>query len=82
MSATLSSEEFARYFSVLVGRGRMEPAPVVSVEGRCHHVMEFFLDDLRHIGQVTFDPTNWGGMRACTVTTALSHIFTPSLGRS
>ncbi|KAL5008137.1 hypothetical protein ScPMuIL_013718 [Solemya velum] len=45
MSATLDSDIFAQYFALPV-RDRLEPAPVVSVEGRAYDVSEFYLEDL------------------------------------
>ena len=51
MSATLDSELFARYFAVRIS-GRLELAPIVQVEGRSYRVTEFYLDDIKHIGEV------------------------------
>ena len=51
MSATFASEVFAQYFAVRIS-GRLELAPVVMVEGRSYPVTEFYLDDLKHIGEV------------------------------
>ena len=49
MSATIESDLFSMYFAVPV-RGRVEGAPVVSVDGKSFHVVESYLDDLRDIG--------------------------------
>ncbi|XP_071078923.1 ATP-dependent RNA helicase TDRD9-like isoform X1 [Haliotis cracherodii] len=45
MSATIDCDLFASYFALPV-RDRLEPAPVVSVEGRVFRVSEFYADDL------------------------------------
>ena len=39
---------FAEYFATRIGRG-IDPAPLVHVEGRTHPVLEFTLNDLRHM---------------------------------
>lgn len=52
MSATFDTEQFARYFSIPV-RNVMEPAPVISVEGRSFAVSEFFVEDLEPLGHVS-----------------------------
>jgi ATP-dependent RNA helicase TDRD9 len=51
MSATFNSEMFAHYYSIPV-RGKLEPAPVISVEGRVHDVKEFYIEDLKVLGEV------------------------------
>ncbi len=45
MSATIDTDLFANYFALPV-RDRLEPAPVISVEGRVFKVLEFYADDL------------------------------------
>lgn len=45
MSATLDSEMFSRYFSLPIN-GRLEGAPVVTVEGKSYPVKEYYLDDI------------------------------------
>ncbi len=55
MSATIESSSYAQYFATKIA-GRLEPAPIVDVEGRSYHVNEFYLDDLRHIGVVSVCP--------------------------
>lgn len=49
MSATIQSDLFSMYFAVPV-RGRVEGAPVVTVEGKSFPVIESYLDDLTGIG--------------------------------
>ena len=49
MSATIESDLFSMYFAVPV-RGRVEGAPVISVDGKSFAVVESYLDDLRDIG--------------------------------
>ena len=51
MSATIDSKLFAEYFSVPIG-DELSPAPVLSVQGRTYEVNEFYLDDLRQLGEV------------------------------
>ncbi|XP_077865739.1 ATP-dependent RNA helicase TDRD9-like [Saccoglossus kowalevskii] len=53
MSATIESDLFAGYFSLPV-RGKLESAPVVSVEGKAYDVTEYYLEDLRKFGQMPF----------------------------
>ena len=79
MSATLESQEYAQYFAVrLPSQPLPTPAPVLSVEGRVWPVMEFFLDDLHHFGNVCVCVrTRWmcvivGGTRRNTCT-AVDH---------
>ena len=45
MSATLDSDMFSRYFSLPIN-GRLEGAPVVTVEGRAFPVKEYYLNDI------------------------------------
>ncbi|ESP02791.1 hypothetical protein LOTGIDRAFT_110746, partial [Lottia gigantea] len=45
MSATLDSKQFAQYFALPI-RDKLEPAPVVNVEGRVFRVSEFYANDL------------------------------------
>ncbi|CAH3166074.1 unnamed protein product [Porites lobata] len=45
MSATIESDLFSMYFAVPV-RGRVEGAPVITVEGKSFPVVECYLDDL------------------------------------
>ncbi|KAK7104950.1 ATP-dependent RNA helicase TDRD9-like [Littorina saxatilis] len=51
MSATMNSDQFARYFSLPV-MDVLEPAPVVNVEGQVFKVSQFFADDLKPLGPV------------------------------
>lgn len=51
MSATFETGIFAKYFATRIS-GRLELAPVVKVEGRSFTVTEFYLDDIRDIGEV------------------------------
>ena len=51
MSATIEAEYFARYFSVRLSQSIMVP-PIIKVEGRPFPVIEFYLDDIRHLGEV------------------------------
>ena len=43
---------FAQYFSTR-GGGAHGLAPLVVVKGRTHHVMEFYLDDIKNLPSVT-----------------------------
>ena len=45
MSATLDSNMFSRYFSLPIN-GRLEGAPVVTVEGRSYPVEEIYLNEI------------------------------------
>ena len=45
MSATLDSDMFSRYFSLPIN-GKLEGAPVVTVEGRSYPVQEFYLHEI------------------------------------
>ena len=47
MSATLDSDMFSRYFSLPIN-GRLEGAPVVTVEGRSYPVEEIYLNEIIH----------------------------------
>ena len=51
MSATFETGIFAKYFATRIS-GRLELTPVVKVEGRSFTVTEFYLDDIRDIGEV------------------------------
>ncbi|KAJ7352991.1 hypothetical protein OS493_032930 [Desmophyllum pertusum] len=51
MSATIESDLFSMYFAVPV-RGRVEGAPVVTVEGKSFPVVESYLDELRDVGMI------------------------------
>lgn len=55
MSATFDTTQFANYFALPV-RGRLEPAPVYTVEGRCFTVSEYYVEDLRQLGVVGATP--------------------------
>ncbi|XP_033096536.1 ATP-dependent RNA helicase TDRD9-like [Anneissia japonica] len=58
MSASIDTNLFTHYFSHPV-LGRMEPAPVVSIEGKAFDVEEYYLGDLRGLGGVPAqDPEN------------------------
>ena len=48
MSATIQSDLFSMYFAVPV-RGKVEGAPVVTVEGKSFNVVECYLEDLKDI---------------------------------
>ena len=52
MSATIESDLFSMYFAVPV-RGRVEGAPVVTVDGKSFPVVECYLEDLKDIGVST-----------------------------
>ena len=53
MSATLESREYSQYFAVrMPSETTPTPAPILSVDGRVWPVMEFYLDDLRALGEV------------------------------
>ncbi len=60
MSATIEAQMFANYFSYRV-EGVPRPAPRLFVEGRTHPVLEFFLDDIRHVGTVSVVCVSVGG---------------------
>ena len=51
MSATMDSQLFANYFPTPF-QDKLIPAPVLRIEGRMHIVQEFFMDDLRALGEV------------------------------
>ena len=51
MSATFDTDMFAHYFSLPL-RGHLEPATVVNVEGRCYDVAEYYVEDLKSLGEV------------------------------
>ncbi|KAL9952201.1 hypothetical protein ACROYT_G039416 [Oculina patagonica] len=51
MSATIESDLFSMYFAVPV-RGRVEGAPVVTVEGKSFPVVESYLDELTDVGMI------------------------------
>ncbi len=51
MSATIEAQMFANYFSSRA-EGVSHPAPLLYVEGRVHPVLEFYLDDISHMGTV------------------------------
>ena len=52
MSATIDTQLFAHYFPTPI-QDKLIPAPVLRIEGRMHTVQEFFVDDLRALGEVT-----------------------------
>lgn len=51
MSATFESDLFGQYFAVPI-RDRLEPAIVLSVEGKAYNVSEYYADDLTQLGEV------------------------------
>ncbi|VDH95761.1 ATP-dependent RNA helicase TDRD9 [Mytilus galloprovincialis] len=51
MSATFDSDMFGQYFAVPI-RDRLEPAPVVCVEGKAYNVSEYYADDLTQLGEI------------------------------
>lgn len=51
MSATFDCDLFGQYFAVPI-RDRLEPAPVVTVEGRAYNVSEYYADDLTQLAEV------------------------------
>ena len=53
MSATFDSDMFAQYFALPV-RDQLEPAPIVSVEGKPFQVREFYTEDLQALSEVYF----------------------------
>lgn len=52
MSATFDSDMFARYFSHPIGC-HIEKAPVMSIEGHCYEVTEYYIEDLHELGHVS-----------------------------
>ena len=56
MSATIESDLFSMYFAVPV-RGRVEGAPVITVEGRSFPVVECYLEDLQDVGVSIYSVT-------------------------
>ena len=54
MSATFDCNMFARYFAVPI-RGQLEQAPIVSVEGEIFNVSEYYIEDLRSLGEVSWN---------------------------
>ena len=53
MSATLESSKFAKYFEVR-GDKPITP-PILKIEGKVFPVYEFFLDELKEFGTVSFE---------------------------
>ena len=51
MSATFDSDMFAQYFALPV-QDQLEPAPIVSVEGKPFKVTEYYAEDLQQLGEV------------------------------
>ena len=51
MSATFDCDLFAQYFALPV-RDRLEPAPVVTVDEAPHSVSEYYVEDIKELGQV------------------------------
>lgn len=58
MSATIESDLFSMYFAVPV-RGRVEGAPVITVEGKSFPVVECYLDDLYELTGVSTSTVNF-----------------------
>lgn len=60
MSATFDVTMFGAYFATSIN-GRLEPAHIVSMEGKCFPVSEYWVNDLRQLGEPPdLDPTNPG----------------------
>ena len=51
MSATVDSFAYTRYFASRTPRG-VEPAPAIAMQGRTYRVIDFCLDDIKHVGEV------------------------------
>ena len=51
MSATFACDLFSQYFALPV-RDRLEPAPVVTVDEAPHSVSEYYVEDIKELGQV------------------------------
>ena len=51
MSATVDAFAYTRYFATKTTRGA-EPAPAIAVQGRTYRVIDFCLDDIKHVGEV------------------------------
>ena len=51
MSATVDPYAYTRYFSIKTSRGT-EPAPAIAIQGRTYRVIDFCLDDIKHVGEV------------------------------
>ena len=51
MSATFETIYFANYFSVRLSGSLMLP-PIIKVEGVVYNVNEFYLNDIKRIGEV------------------------------
>nr|XP_022333202.1 putative ATP-dependent RNA helicase TDRD9 [Crassostrea virginica] len=60
MSATFDCDLFAQYFALPV-RDRLEPAPVVTVDEAPHSVSEYYVEDIKELGQIPelhpYDPS-------------------------
>ncbi|XP_074645257.1 ATP-dependent RNA helicase TDRD9-like [Tubulanus polymorphus] len=56
MSATINAALFADYFGVPVGNS-LEPAPVVDVEGKIYNVGEYYIENLKSLGELPADPS-------------------------
>lgn len=51
MSATFDTSQFGDYFGIPI-QGRLQPPPVVNIDGRLFDVKEYYTDDLHHISEV------------------------------
>ena len=54
MSATIDPYAYTRYFTVKTVPGvKPAPAPAITVQGRTYRVIDFCLDDIKHVGEVS-----------------------------
>lgn len=51
MSATFNTSQFGEYFGIPI-QGRLQPPPVVNIDGRLFDVKEYYTDDLHEIYEV------------------------------
>ncbi|XP_071832619.1 ATP-dependent RNA helicase TDRD9-like [Apostichopus japonicus] len=53
MSATFNTSQFGEYFGIPI-QGRLQPPPVVNIDGRLFDVKEYYTDDLHEIYETPF----------------------------
>ena len=71
MSATVDAYAYTRYFAMKTPRG-VEPAPAITVQGRTYRVIDFYLDDIKHVGEVSGRVRVYMYFYLSSVTTPLS----------
>ncbi|PIK52137.1 putative ATP-dependent RNA helicase TDRD9 isoform X2 [Apostichopus japonicus] len=53
MSATFNTSQFGEYFGIPI-QGRLQPPPVVNIDGRLFDVKEYYTDDLHELYETPF----------------------------